>query len=458
MHPLLRDHRFLTLTAGHALNGIGSWAGLIAIWGYAAYEFDLGPAQLGLLAAAWGVPPVLLGALAGVVVDRVGARRIAVIADLGNAVVALAMMTADAVSALLLLATLHGIGKAFSGPAYATLPSLVVQPSQLFAANALFTAAADLALVAGPLVAAGVIASSGPAVAFAVDAATYLLAAAATLPLRPRGPAPRWQARSSSARADLAELVRVVRDPSVTPLFVLGFALWLSFGTFIVLEPVFVRDVLQAPVTTFALLQTAFGVGLVATGLTLPLLRRLLESIRAMSVVMALGGGAALAYAGAGAGAVEVAFAASALWGACVALFSAPSRTLLMQCTPAEAHGRVLGAWQAVNNLGQLLPAAAVPLVVGIGVQPVLVAASLLPLGAGLAVAARGRHVSHSADDRRGRRLRRPSNRLRRPSHRPASAGRPARPEPWHDAARMPTTGPRPRPGSAVLVRPRRVR
>jgi hypothetical protein len=167
-------------------------------------------------------------------------------------------------------------------------------------------------------------------------------------------------------------------------LFGLGFALWLSFGTFIVLEPVFVRDVLRAPVTTFALLQAAFGVGLVATGLALPLVRRHLASIRAMGVVMALGGAAALAYAGASA--VQVAFAGATLWGGCVALFSAPSRTLLMQRTPAETHGRVLGAWQAVNSLGQLLPAALVPLVVGFGVQPVLVAASLLPLGAGVAV------------------------------------------------------------------------
>ena len=384
MYPLLRDRRFLALTAGHALNGIGSWAGLIAIWGFAAYHFDLGSTQLGLLAAAWGVPPVLLAPLAGVVIDRVGARRVAVTADLCNAAVALAMMTADSFTGLLVLAALHGVGKAFSAPAYSTLPSQVVERDQLFAANALFSAAADLALVIGPLVAAGVIAAAGPAVAFAVDAATYVLAAAATLPLRPRARGRAEDGARASTRADLSELVRVVRDPRVRPLYLLGFALWLSFGTFIVLEPVFVRDVLRQPVTTFALLQTAFGVGLVVTGLALPLVRRHLESILAMSVVMTAAGVAAMSYAGAMV--VAVAFAGSLLWGACVALFSAPTRTLLMQHTPEETHGRVLGAWQSVNSLGQLLPAAVVPLVVGLGVQPVLVAASLLPLGAGIAV------------------------------------------------------------------------
>lgn len=388
MYPLLRDPRFLTLTAGHALNGIGSWAGLIAIWGYAAYQFDLGSAHLALLAAAWGVPSVVLGPIAGVVIDRLGARRVAVTADLANAVVALAMMTAVEVSWLLALVTLHGIGKAFSGPAYNTLPSRAVEPHQLFAANALFSAASDLAMVLGPVVAASVIAAAGPAAAFAVDAATYVLAAAATLPLRPRPQTPATEP-GGGARADLAELLETVRDPRVSPLFLLGFSLWLSFGTFIVLEPVFVRDVLEAPVTTFALLQTTFGLGLVATGLLLPVVRDRLGTVLALSVVMALAGVAALSYAGAPS--VAVAFVASALWGGTVALFSAPSRTLLMRRTPESAHGRVLGTWQAVNSLGQLVPAGVVPLVVGLGVQPVLVLASLLPLGAGVVVGLRHR-------------------------------------------------------------------
>lgn len=382
---LFRDRRFLLLTVGHALNGIGSWAGLIAIWGYAAYHFDLGSTELGLLAGAWGVPPVLLAPLAGVVVDRVGPRRVAVAGDLFNAVVALVLTTADDLRTLLVLATLHGVGKAFTAPAYATLPSRVVPPEQLFAANALFSAAADLALVLGPVVAAGVIAVAGPDVAFWVDAATYVLAAGTTLPLRPRVVAP--PTASTSARADVLELLAVVRDRRISPLFALGFSLWLAFGTFLVLEPVFVRDVLQAPVTTFALLQTAFGVGLVVTGFLLPRVAHRLASVSAMSVVMALAGLAALCYAGTNV--VPVAFAGSLLWGGCVALFSAPSRTLLMRRTPESAHGRALGAWQAANSLGQVLPAAVVPVVVGVGVQPMLVVASLLPLGTGLAVGAR---------------------------------------------------------------------
>ena len=70
MYHLLRDPRFGSLTLGHALNGIGSWTSLIAVWGYAAYQFELGPAHLSLLVLAWGLPPVLLGPAAGLLIDR----------------------------------------------------------------------------------------------------------------------------------------------------------------------------------------------------------------------------------------------------------------------------------------------------------------------------------------------------------------------------------------------------
>jgi MFS family permease len=106
-----------------------------------------------------------------------------------------------------------------------------------------------------------------------------------------------------------------------------------------------------------------------------------------------------------------VTFAAAAAWGACVALFSAPSRTLLLQQTPAEFHGRILGAWQAANSLGQLLPALAFPVLAGIGTQ-----ASLIGCGVLLAVVGLGAWVAF----------------WRSPGH--ASVSRPPRPRAECDA------------------------
>jgi MFS family permease len=377
MFRLLRDPRFGLLTLGHALNGIGSWTSLIAVWGYAAYQFELGPAHLSLLVLAWGLPPVLLGPAAGLLIDRIGPRPVAVTADLTNAAVALAMIASADLATLLALMVLHGIGKAFAAPAYAALLPRAVPPDRLFDANAVFTAAADLAMVLGPVVAAGVIATAGTAAAFAVDAVTYLIGAAATLPLRLHPVPAAGSEPSSETWAQLHAGLRAVRTSTGTKkLFTLGFGLWLTFGMFLVLEPVFVRDVLNQPVKTFALLQTAFGLGLVGTGTALSSLRRYLESTSRMGPVIFAAGVAAAIYAATPVLAVTF---ASAAWGTCVAC--SPRRAAHCCCSRRRQR---FTATSAANSLGQLLPALALPVLAGIGTQPSLIGCGVLLAVVGL--------------------------------------------------------------------------
>lgn len=371
MYRLLRDRRFALVALGHAVNGIGSWASLVAIWGYAVYKFDVGPTGLGLLAMAWGLPAVVLSPVAGLLIDRLGPRKVAITSDLFDAGVAFAMVFAGGFGPLLALATLHGAGKGFGLPAYGALPGRLVPKHQLFEANAVLSAANDLSIVGGPLVAAGAIAAFGTGAAFVFDGVSYLVGAAVLLPitLRPVDDA----TGRKGALHDIRDGLGIVRrSPGAAALLVLGFSVWLSYGTFGVLEPLYVRDVLDAPVTTFALLQTAFGVGLVGTGLALPLIRRRLQSTEALAVVVAAGGIAAATYAGTAW--LGVAFVGVFAWGVCAGLFGAPARTLLMRRTPDGAHGRVLGTWSMLTNTGHLLPALVAGFLAGaVGPQVVLV-------------------------------------------------------------------------------------
>jgi DHA3 family macrolide efflux protein-like MFS transporter len=370
----LRDRRLALLTVGHAVNGIGSWAAFVAIWGYAVYRFDIGPGGVALLTLAWGGPPVVLGPLAGVVIDRVGPRRVAIAGDLLGAVASLAMALTGDFRSLAMLAAVHGVTKAFALPAYDALPARLVEPARLFDLNAILSAATDLSIVLGPLLAAGVFSLWGNRAAFVADAVSYLVGAAVVAPLqlRPRvGDA--LDRVAMRARDELREGLRVVRArPVAVSLFLLGFAMWMSYGTFGVLEPLYVRDVLHASVTTLALLQVAFGVGLVGTGLLLPRVRRAVERPSSLAVVAIAAGGGAAIYGGTSF--VGVAFVGVFLWGITAGLFGAPSRTLLMLATPDTTHGRVLSAWRVVQQLGHLVPVGLGPLLAGVvGVQGVLV-------------------------------------------------------------------------------------
>ena len=50
---LLRDRRLRLLILGQAVNAIGSWCALVAIWGFASFHFNAGPAELAILGLAW---------------------------------------------------------------------------------------------------------------------------------------------------------------------------------------------------------------------------------------------------------------------------------------------------------------------------------------------------------------------------------------------------------------------
>lgn len=387
MH-LLRTRSFLLLVLGQAVNGIGSWAALVAMWGFAAYQFDSGPTQIAIIGLAWSAPAAIVGPFAGVPIDRFGAKKVLVAAYLLGAAAALAMSFSQSYGQLVALGGLLGISKAFARPATDTLPPRLVDDEDLLAANAVLGAAAESAIVFGPLVAALAIAVWGLRGAFLVDAATYLIGIAVVVPLalRPREAADHLSADqvAPTLRRDIVEgFSLVARRPVLRFTMLLSAIVFVTWSTFVVVEPIYVRDVLDMPASFFAVLQTAFGVGLVATGLLLPKLGDRVAGPRALSLSVLLSGLTAALYVGTSIPAVAV--AGVFLWGVDVAFFSAPSRTLLQRNSPPATHGRVLSLYQTVHSGADLFALPLAGLAAGaVGVQPAALAVSVLPIVAGL--------------------------------------------------------------------------
>jgi MFS family permease len=365
MH-LFRDRRFALLFVGQAVNGIGSWAALIALWGFAAYKFDSGGTQIALLSLSWSAPSALLGPLVGVPIDRLGPRRVLMAAYVGAAGAACLMALTRSFGELALVAVFYGACKAFSLPAADALPPRIVADKDLLAANALLGAANESSIVFGPLVAAGAIAVSGLRAAFFVDAATYLVGVAAVAPLVLAPIEPRERVR---LRTELGEGLRLAASrPLLRYVLILSMAVFVTWGAFVVVEPLYARDVLQRPASQFAFFQVAFGIGLVLTGLTIPRLGERVAGVRPLAYAVLLSGITAALYVGTHS--VLVAYAGVFLWGVDVAFFGAPSRTLLQRGSPVWAHGRVLALYRTGHSVADLV---ALPLtglaVTGVGVQ-----------------------------------------------------------------------------------------
>lgn len=383
MSPL-RERRFVLLVAGQAVNNIGSWCALIALWGYAAYRFDASPMQIALLSLSWSVGGAVLGPLGGIPVDRFGPKAALIASDTIAALVALTLAFTTSYWQLVALGGLIGVTRAVSDPALSAIAPRLVDDARLVRANAYIGAASMSAIAFGPLLAAGAIGAWGPRGAFFADAATYLIGNAVVLPLRLRPVESGAVSARPNVWRELGAGVAVVRDrPFVRQVLTVSMSVYLVWGAYAVIEPIYVRDVLHRPPATFALLQACFGVMLLANSLIVSRVGDRSASLRTLQVVALVSALAAPIYVGTDW--VFVAFAGIAVWGAATAWLVAPRDTLLQRATPVGAHGRVLAIDATLRNSAHVvsLPLAAT-LVAFMGVRSCALLFAVLPVAGAL--------------------------------------------------------------------------
>lgn len=136
---------------------------------------------LGITLAAYGVARAAAMPAGGLLADRLGPRRVLLTADTVRALL-LAVMAAAAASGparlviLVPVAALTGAGNGvFTPGSYALVPRLA--HGGLERANALLTGATQVGALLGPVTGAALVSGTGPASAFAVDAATFAVSA-----------------------------------------------------------------------------------------------------------------------------------------------------------------------------------------------------------------------------------------------------------------------------------------
>nr|CEL13871.1 major facilitator superfamily MFS_1 [Kibdelosporangium sp. MJ126-NF4]CTQ88239.1 major facilitator superfamily MFS_1 [Kibdelosporangium sp. MJ126-NF4] len=178
--------------------------------------------QLGLLNAARWAPYLVLGLVAGVLVDRYRRKPVLVTTDLGRAALlcvlpVLAFADLLTMSALVLVVFAFGVlSLLFDAANQSFLPRLV--PKELLtAANARLEQSDAAAQTTGPILAGGLIKLVGAPVAILYDAITYLVSGLLLASIPVTEPAPRPSERRP-IRADLREgLTYVYRHRMLAP-------------------------------------------------------------------------------------------------------------------------------------------------------------------------------------------------------------------------------------------------
>lgn len=174
--------RFRWYYTGSVTSWLGSAMAPIGL-AFAVLGFSASGADLGLVLAARSIPLICFMILGGAVADRISRSRLLTLSNLGSGltqgtVAALLLSGSGNLAAIVILEMANGTFAAFTTPAMAGIMPQLVSADRIQSANSLLSAAKAVTSIAGRPLAGVVVAAAGGGWVLALDAATFLVAAA----------------------------------------------------------------------------------------------------------------------------------------------------------------------------------------------------------------------------------------------------------------------------------------
>ena len=266
----LRHRDFALYWSGLTVSQIGDWMETTTT-AWLLYEITGSPLLLGIWGGTRAAAIVLFGLLGGTLADRLPRRRLLLITQSGFALTSLALfafVATDTVTVvhLYVASAVTATFGAFDAPARRSLYPTLVPRSQLQNATTLNAAVFRLSRLVGPALAGLVIATSGPAASYLVNAVTSGAILTALLLIRSWGMTARVRATLWTETLD--GLRYTLRTPPLGHVLLLeaGHSL---FGVNTALIAILAKDSLAVGPDGFGLLVAALGGGALLATLAL---------------------------------------------------------------------------------------------------------------------------------------------------------------------------------------------
>ena len=268
-----RHRDFRVFWTGSFLSSIGTQFTTVAM-AWQIYELTNSPLQIGLLGLARALPQIFLLLVGGLLADAMNRRKLMMCTQIGlfcvSTTLALLTFFGKASPQMLYVATvLLAIFTSLEQPSRQSLISSLVPRAHLAQALALQGTQRYVPIIAGPSLAGVLLAFSGPAACYAVDACSWLAMLAALLLLRANiTEGGGW--KTVSLRSLREGMQFVWSHGVIFPLMLLDFSATF-FGNARGLFPIFARDILLVGPKGLGLLYASRAVGslLAAFGMTL---------------------------------------------------------------------------------------------------------------------------------------------------------------------------------------------
>jgi MFS family permease len=345
----LAHRNFRLFFYGQGVSLIGTWMQSVAL-GWLVLDLTNSAFAVGLNQALRSFGVLLFTLYAGIVVDRVDKRRLIVLTQLlqmGEALAlgVLVLAKVIAVWQVMALAVGFGIVNAFDIPARQAFLVELVGKDDLVSAIAVNSSMFNAARIVGPAVAGVVIGVAGVGLCFLLNGVSYIAVIWGLLAMR----LPPFERRpaAESAWEGFRMGVRFIRSDRRVLTLVLLVAVMSVFGyPFLVLMPVFARDVLHRGAAGYGALMASVGVGAMLGALALAV-----AGARVPKGSTMLAGAAAFC-------ALLIAFTAArsfglnlvllALVGCAMIVTTALANTMLQTLVPDALRGRVMAFYAFV--------------------------------------------------------------------------------------------------------------
>jgi predicted MFS family arabinose efflux permease len=402
-----RDFRYLV--GAQAISATGDWLYSVAL---IVYVLDQTGSSTWVAATSIirFLPYMLFGTLGGVIADHYDRKKIMIAADLGRGVVQIGLTAVALVEGHVLLAiVLAALSTTFSAAYFpcinASTPALVGE-DDLTAANAINATVENVALAVGPAVGGILLLLGSPATAFAVNAVTFFLSAALTVPIRTKLSTTAQEEEEEGSESPprfsyrVKEGFRAISSSSEIMLIVLlAVALTIFYGQEIVLYALAAEQRLGMGSDGVGFLFAAMGVGGI---LVAGLIGRLSDAgkqggiLTIASLVSALPM-MLLAFVHEPA----VALVLLTIEGGAVIVADVIYMTMLQRILAPEVLGRVMGIMDSLLVAGILVGSLLAPLVVALaGLEAALVIGGALLIVPALLVLPRARAIDRATSAR----------------------------------------------------------
>jgi MFS family permease len=346
---LLKTRDFGLLFAGQVISQIGDSLSKVALLWF-VYELTGSALKMTVVGLLQTLPPLLLGPLIGVYLDRNKKKPVMIAVDVIRAIIVmliplLYLQQALTLDRLYVLVFLTSAVSTVFGPALASAVPLITPKDRLMAANAFMQSTANVGLLVGPAISGVGIALIGAHNVLYVNAATFLLSALCLIPIRVREPyvPPRACGWTDNLTHDLFVGFRFVfMEQNTVFLLMMTAALYsLGVSAFVFLLPVFAKEILAVGPIELGWLWSSLGIGMLIASFCLASVEQgdLSRRLRLISSALAIGGLAVAAL-----GFFQAPLAAGALIviiGGSTAIFTPLVWTMLQELTPSHLLGRV---------------------------------------------------------------------------------------------------------------------